>query len=259
MTRRGLLLASLLLSLAAETVLAQSRSQASSGKPVIPAGPPTRLAAVALLSRGIDYTRPAVAARLARDGEGEVIGWDAIDGDARPFMRDGAATHLVEIAPTLVAPFRLDLDSPASWDAALAAVARTPAQIAVLAEPPQNLPAAADWGARLAARPDVLFVVPANEGETPRTAARNVIVVAALGTPALGGVDLLLGAAAATREAPRGTGLPTTSAEAAILLPGVFSCIDLRAARSPAEVKAALLAKAAKGPAGSPPLLGLCR
>ena len=44
--------------------------------------------AIALASTaGIDYTRPEVAARLARDGEGEIIGWDFIDNDRRPLDR----------------------------------------------------------------------------------------------------------------------------------------------------------------------------
>jgi hypothetical protein len=232
------------------------------GKPVIPPGAPSRGAAVALLSDGIDYTRPTVAAKLARDGEGVVVGWDAIDNDARPFLRDGPATRLVEIAPTLIAPFRLDLASAASWASGLAQLARTPAHVAVVASPPSGLPAnppSGAWDSVFAQFPAILFIVPADARATVPAHAANVIVVAPLQADDKSGVDLLLGSAAATREAPRGSDLPTTALEAAILLPGVFACTDLRRATSPADVKAALIAKAAKGPPGSPPLLGLCR
>lgn len=233
-------------------------AQAPTKKPPIPAGAPTRGVAVALLSAGIDYTRPGIAGKLARDGEGVVIGWDAIDGDARPFLRDGPATRLVEIAPTLVAPFRLDLTSQVSWQRTLAVLIRTPARVAVVAALSSELVSSGRWDVQMAEVPDILFIVPWDGVAAPTTAA-NVMVVTSLLDAGKVGADLVLGPAAATREAPLGSALPTTSQEAAILLPGVFACMDLRAAKSPADVKAALIAKAAKGPPGSPPLLGLCR
>lgn len=49
--------------------------------------------AVAILAGGFDYTKPELAAVLARDGEGEAIAWDAVDEDARPFEADGHGTH----------------------------------------------------------------------------------------------------------------------------------------------------------------------
>lgn len=228
-------------------------------KPPIPPGAPTRAPAVALLSAGIDYTRPGIAAKLARDGEGDVIGWDVIDGDSRPFLRAGPATGLVEIAPTLIAPFRLDVTSPASWERALFALARTPARVAIVAASPTELIASERWDARMAAYPDILFIIPAGAGAAGPASVANVIVVAALQVEGRATADLILAPAAATREAPLGSALPTTAQEAAILLPGVFACTDLTAARSPADVKQALIAKGAKGRPGSPPLLGLCR
>src|SRR5215467_9057175 len=52
-------------------------------KPPVPPGRDPGGVAVALI--GIDYTLPAVARRLARDGEGELIGWDLQDQDRKPF------------------------------------------------------------------------------------------------------------------------------------------------------------------------------
>ena len=45
-----------------------------------PGGP-----ALALIDSGIDYTSGRIAHRLARDGEGEIIGWDFVDNDRTPY------------------------------------------------------------------------------------------------------------------------------------------------------------------------------
>ena len=100
-------------------LVAAAAAQTSSKKPPVPPGAPTRGFAIALLSDGIDYTRPGIAGKLARDGEGEIIGWDVVDNDRRPYRRSGPATRLIEIAPVLVVPYRLDPASAASWRLAL--------------------------------------------------------------------------------------------------------------------------------------------
>lgn len=56
-------------------------------KPRVPPGADPGGVAVAIIGHGIDYTRPEFAARLARDGEGEIIGWDFVDNDRRPLDR----------------------------------------------------------------------------------------------------------------------------------------------------------------------------
>lgn len=58
---------------------------AQSVKPRVPAGGDPGGVAVAIIGPGIDYTWPELAVRLARDGEGEIIGWDFVDGDRRPY------------------------------------------------------------------------------------------------------------------------------------------------------------------------------
>lgn len=53
--------------------------------PKVPPGRDPSGIAIALIGPGVDYRRPDVAQRLARDGEGEIIGWDFVDNDFRPF------------------------------------------------------------------------------------------------------------------------------------------------------------------------------
>lgn len=225
----------------------------------MPAGAPSRAFTVGLLSGGVDYTRPGVSAKFARDGEGEIVGWDAIDDDARPFARDPVATALVGISPILIAPFRLDLASAASWDRTLAVLAKTPIRMAVVAATPAQL--GTGWKRRAAAASDVLFVVPADADGAKPELPQNVIVVAAVppAGPTVPPADLLLGSPAGTRDAPRvGRTVATTSLEAAILLAGVVACTDLRAAKSPADVKRVLIAKATELQPGKPPMLAQC-
>jgi len=92
--------------------------------------------AVAVLTEGIDYTRPALAAVLARDGEGEAIAWDATDGDHRPFAADGNGSALTLAAAArggvrLVA-VRYAGGDGASLARAIAFAAGTPARIVVV-------------------------------------------------------------------------------------------------------------------------------
>jgi subtilisin family serine protease len=57
--------------------------------PPVPPGVDPGGVAVAIIGQGVDYTQPDIAARLARDGEGEIIGWDFVDNDRRPFPENG--------------------------------------------------------------------------------------------------------------------------------------------------------------------------
>jgi hypothetical protein len=51
-----------------------SLAQTAADKPKVPPGRDPGGFAIALFSTGVDYTDPAVANCLARDGEGELIG-----------------------------------------------------------------------------------------------------------------------------------------------------------------------------------------
>lgn len=92
--------------------------------------------AVAILADGFDTTRPEIARLLARDGEGEAIAWDAVDGDHTPFAEDGDGTALVRAAAALggvrIVPVRVAAGDVASIARGIAFAAKTPARIVVL-------------------------------------------------------------------------------------------------------------------------------
>ncbi len=119
--------------------LAQSR------KPPVPPGRDPGGVAVALLSTGVDYTLPHIAGRLARDGEGELIGWDVEDKDRLPFEagggsvrpeedRGGTAVAGAMLGPgdARLVPVRVDPSDPISLARGIAFVAQTPARVAVV-------------------------------------------------------------------------------------------------------------------------------
>jgi hypothetical protein len=112
-------------------------------KPPVPPGRDPGGVAIALLGTGIDYTLPGLAQRLARDGEGELIGWDLEDKDRQPFDRakgeappewggDGTAVAGVLGADGVrLVPVRVNPADPASLARAIAFVAQTPARVVV--------------------------------------------------------------------------------------------------------------------------------
>lgn len=111
----GSALALVLFIVAATSALAQR-------KPRLPAGLDPGGVAVAIAAPdGIDYTQPDIARRLARDGEGELIGWDFVDNDRFPFLPSdkgggngilASAARIVMLdAPTArITPFRTKED-----------------------------------------------------------------------------------------------------------------------------------------------------
>jgi len=121
-----------------ETALAQ----ATRVKPPVPAGVDPGGTAIALIATGIDYTHPEIKDRLARDGEGVVIGFDLIDNDNRPYAatslpenHDGAVDTLLarRILSTYrharLVPVRVDPKDKVMLARALAFTATTPARI----------------------------------------------------------------------------------------------------------------------------------
>jgi hypothetical protein len=162
-------------------------------KPPVPPGRDPGGIAVALIGTGIDYTLPQIAPRLARDGEGELIGWDLQDRDRRPFDQSkgtapaewgGDATLLASLilgAPVVrLVPVRVDPSDAGVLAQALAFVAQTPARVAVVA---MGSPSRPHWEPfRQAAQrfKDVLIVVPAAPTEPVYPAAfglDNVLAV----------------------------------------------------------------------------------
>jgi hypothetical protein len=106
---------------------------------VPPAIEPGNRVPVAILTTGFDYTRPEIAARLARDGEGEIIAWDVVGEDRFPYDQTGdtevlsaLATQLQPAAPVSLLAIRVDANDPVSLGKGLAFAARTPARIVLV-------------------------------------------------------------------------------------------------------------------------------
>lgn len=135
-SRRGLALSmtfSLAFSLAFWPMLGGS---ALAEDPVLSPGQDPGGTAVAVIADGFDYARSDLAAILARDGEGEAIAWDAVDGDHRPFSRDGRGTDAALAAAVYggvrIVPVRADLDDHQSLAKGIAFAAGTPARVVLV-------------------------------------------------------------------------------------------------------------------------------
>jgi hypothetical protein len=182
-------------SLCAAALVLASAALAQTAKPSLPPGRDPGGVAVAVMTTGVDYTAPPVALRLARDGEGELIGYDLLDNDNRPFGRDreqtpasagGDGTRLAaDLAdPTIGArlvPVRVDPRNPASLARAVAFISHTPARIVVV---PMWSPRKEDWlafGDAAEKSPQLLFVVAAGDGG--QDIDKEPVYPAALGLP----------------------------------------------------------------------------
>ncbi len=141
------------------------------GKPPVPPGRDPGGVAVALIAAGVDYRQPALARLLARDGEGELIGWDFEDNDRRPFDRgkgqgvDGTAVAgiLLGAEGARLVPVRMSPSDPVSPAQGLAFAARTPARVALLpavGAAPQTLAALRAAATRFK---HVLVILPADD------------------------------------------------------------------------------------------------
>ncbi|MDX2159411.1 MAG: hypothetical protein SFW09_23135 [Hyphomicrobiaceae bacterium] len=175
-------------------VVAATPVTAKPRKPRIPPGADPGGVAVAIVGRGVDYTRPEIASRLARDGEGEAIAWDFVDNDARPLAPaeggdTGAASVIVgersqvRLVIVRVPDGRTEMLAPA-----LEFAARTPARVVLLL--PQvsaAIPLAhlADAARRL---PGLLLVVPGRLVTDARGPAGDGLLIAAHEVAEAGGV-----------------------------------------------------------------------
>lgn len=172
---------------AALAALLATAAVAGSKDPPVPPGLDPGGIAVALIGPGLDYTDPKIAARLARDGEGELIGFDLVDQDRRPWPGNGAAeacrligclgsklaTRLLSDAPSAtLAPFRIPPGNETEAARAIGMIRATRARIVVVvpegdAEPGWRL--LEEAAARF---PALLFVVP-NTGMAAGPVARD--------------------------------------------------------------------------------------
>lgn len=168
--------------LAAASAICLSSGLATAGPddPKVPAGLDPGGVSVAHIDTGVNYTLPFIAKRLARDGEGDIIGYDLEDDDLTPFDAQpgssGANTrrHGTSVASVLLReaprarlqPYRYAANNPASFAEIVYQIGYTPARIVAM---PLGGYKMSDWepfrDAALAV-PNVLFVVSAgNEGK----------------------------------------------------------------------------------------------
>jgi hypothetical protein len=139
MTRR----ARITRSLAALLALGELSTFACAADPKVPPGTDPGGIAVAIVGHGVDYTDPEIASRLARDGEGELIGWDFDENDRFPWApaaRKSADPSGTELARRVIktykhariVPIRLSDMHPANLAKVTALLVRTPARIVAM-------------------------------------------------------------------------------------------------------------------------------
>lgn len=171
MIRDLLTRAAVLTRMALSLALISGVALAQSAKPPVPAGTDAGGVAVALLGPGIDYTKAGLAARLARDGEGDPIGRDFVAGDNRPYEpadasgrqpgTEAALTLIRLLASARLVAVREHPADPAAIGRMLAFTTQSPAAIAVWLD---GAPSRRDWPILLEAAkrfPHRLIIVPA--------------------------------------------------------------------------------------------------
>ena len=186
--RVGWLAISIAIGLVAGAAVAQAT------KPRVPPGRHPGGVPVAIIGPGVEYTDAAIASRLARDGEGEIVGWDFVDNDRRPWQRCAVENEhqpscaalavravLGEAEGSCLVVVRVAADRPQSLVDAVKLTANSPARIVLFAPdglaPPQAL--LAEAAMRF---PQLLFIVPAPVSG-PAVKSPNVLsVVAATAT-----------------------------------------------------------------------------
>jgi hypothetical protein len=183
--------------LAALTLLATTAFAAV--KPKVPPGTSTAVEpSVAIVGTGLDYTRPELAAALRRDAELEIVGWDFIDNDRRPFEgksgvanpatseRNGVGTRLASVLANdmltkmLLIPVRVDPTKPQSLALGIGFAARTSVRVVLVPNISAN---PLNWQVLLAAAsefPSQLFIVPADEALSTDVAAATWKIARAL-------------------------------------------------------------------------------
>jgi hypothetical protein len=178
-------------------------ASAQTKKPRLPPGRDPGGVAIAVLSTGIDYTRAEIAARLARDGEGEIIGWNFVDNDSRPFASslnpmpanwggDGSVLAAqIGVAGVRLIPVRIDPGKPATLARAIAFVARTPARIVLVPMWSEQAETWAPFRQAVEQHPELLVVTAASGAKAGSDAAVTAF-------PASYGLDNLLVVAART-------------------------------------------------------------
>lgn len=143
--------------------------------------------ATAFITTGIDYTRAGIAKCLARDGEGEPVGWDFADEDARPFAADSADTALAETTcqqPGIrLVVLRVSPSDPTSLGKAIVFLSKTPAKNAILTLGPLPQAAWEPFRQAMLHVKDVKVLVPRCAPAEPVAAHPEAMLPEALGLP----------------------------------------------------------------------------
>lgn len=167
---------------------------AAATDPPVPAGRDPGGYPVAIVGAGIDYTRDTISQRLARDGEGEIIGYDFIDDDRRPYAT-GAETDASEIllgegqAATLVV-VRADVLQAQLLARAIGYAAQSPARIIAVFGPAGDARVEAVLAAAAQKFPEHLFLASIDADQPPATTvnrerAPNLLIVTNAGADAV--------------------------------------------------------------------------
>ena len=255
----------------------------------VPAGKDPGGVAVAVVDSGVNYTLPALATRLARDGAGRALGYDYWDMDARPFdldtsrspffpIRHGTrvASILLREAPAArLIPYRYprpDLGRMADL------IADADAKGSTVIALPLGSNKRADWAAfeaAAAARAHLLFIVSAGNNGRDIDAAPvypaalpldNLLVVTSAdgeGRLAAGSnwgarhVDLMVPGEEQPVIGFRGT--PTVSSGSSYAVPRIAAMaarlLDAHPGWRAPELKRAIVARAVPSPYHRPPVV----
>ena len=252
-------------------LFAASLPLAAADDPRVPHGLDPGGVAIALITDGVDDTDPKVAARLARDGEGEPIALDLIDGDVRPFA-PAEAGRGTALAKRLLSTYRnsrlvvvrADPEDPVSLAKAAVFVTRTPSRIAAVGFWSRARETWLPFSQAIEKNGRVLFIAPGgdmrarSEGANfpARLRLSNVVSAAPFNppadqyAPAVGDekIDAWVVAPGATMFGAGQTPAPRDSVEAAVLLAAQAGCTlegpEPDALADVAGLKAALLAQA---------------
>jgi hypothetical protein len=151
-------------------------------EPAVPPGLDPGGVAIALPGDGIDYTRPEIAARLARDGEGDLIAWDFSDNDTQPFAASSRLEGNVEQLLALSSAVRLVIvkeaaNDPVAIGRMVSFVAQTPARI-VLCPDAHSRSDAAVFDEAVRRFPQLLFITSRQGNAGPQGALPANLAVA---------------------------------------------------------------------------------
>lgn len=163
--------------------------------PSVPPGRDPGGRAVAWIGEGVDYTAIDIAPKLARDGEGELIGYDFVDQDRKPFAASQAPSDIsamrllfAEGQTATLIPIRIDLTKLDRVAEAIEYAVKTPAKVTVITGPQTAREMRPLLVAVSKLFPQHLFIVPAGEGGFDLDAAAqtdaydlpNVLIVTAV-------------------------------------------------------------------------------